>query len=358
MINITDTVIFGPAYLDLVIKLKVPIVPELPTPLDQSLPVKSIISDESRTIQLISDIGDNLIINFTAKHACINGKYHLNEGILSRRCGIDCQPINKTIQADESFQQLGGMGAGYAKAFGGLLRMPLGDDAVGSKLREILASHHIISKPALLSGHNSDTTVVIQSQTGDKLAAGYRDALAHWQCCDDDIAMAKKAEYIIFCGASNSFMEKILFSGLSALVMCAPSMRNIDDADCPLADLANKIDYLAMNALEWSHLDRQNEIINAIPLITITDGARGSDIYLYGKQYFFPALPHHGPVDTNRAGETYASTIWKAIFHYCPSFPKDKISEELLNRIAKLASQQAHRQLDIVEFAFPPDDWF
>ncbi|MEI6519163.1 MAG: PfkB family carbohydrate kinase [bacterium] len=357
MIDYADTVIFGPAYLDTVIKVPGPIVPELPFPLDQSLPVKPIFPDNSLTIRLTSEIGDYLVINLPVNSPDIGGTYNLREAILSRRCGKDCQPIINTIFADACFQQLGGMGAGYAKATGGLLRMPLGDDSLGNRLCDILFSHGIVSKPAILPGHSSDSSLLIQSQTGDKLAVGFRDALINWQPGEDDITMAQGAKYIIFCGVLNSSMIKILNCDITAPVMFAPAMRNIDDVDCPLADLANKIDYLAMNALEWSHLHRREEIINAIPLITITDGARGCDIYLRGKQFFFPALPHPGSVDTNRAGETYAATIWKAIFHYCPSFPNAEISEELLTHIANLARQQAHRQLDIIEFAFPPDDW-
>ncbi len=356
MIDFTKTVIFGPAYLDTVVKINGKIIAELSAPLDQSLPVISIMPDDSRRVRIVSDIGDDVIIPLADYSACVSGEYRLREGILSRRCGDNCPPVKITLTADACFQQLGGMGAGYAKSLGGTLRMPLGDDSLGENLREMLANCGIVSSPAILPGHTSDSTLLIQSHTGDKLAAGYRDALLHWQPDEDDFKLAKMAENIIFCGGLNSFTGKILSADINVPVMCAPSMRNIDDTAFPLADFAAKIDYLTMNALEWSHLKRQDEIINNIPLITITDGARGCDIYLYGKEYFYPALPHPGPVDTNRAGETYAATIWKAVLAFCPAFPREKIPESLLARIANIAAKQAHRQLDITNFAFPDDD--
>lgn len=357
MTDFSNSVIFGPAYLDMVIKVPGPIFSFLPTPFDQSLPVKSIILDESLTVLLKSDICDDLRILLPANSLRVGGEYHLREAILSRRHGIECQPVVNTIQADACYQQLGGMGAGFAKAFGGLLRMPLGDDAPGQMLCKMLDDNKINAKPTILPGHASDSTLMIQSATGDKLAAGYRDALINWQASEDDYSIAENADYIIFCGAPNQFMTTILSHNIPAKIMCAPAMRNIDDENYQLADIAGKISYLAMNALEWANLRRRDEIISNIPLISITDGARGCDIYLHGKSYFFPALPHPGPVDTNRAGETYASSLWKAIMHLCPDFPCRKISPETLTHIAGIAGKQAHRQLDLIDFAFPPDDW-
>ena len=356
MTDFTKSVIFGPAYLDTVIKVSGPVAPQLTVTLDQSLPVKSITPDNSQQIKILSETGDCLAIDLPSNAPCSGAVYNLHEAILSRSCGTNASPLIGTFPTEDCFQQLGGMRAGYAMAVDGLLRMPLGNDALGDSVSAMLSGHGIASSPAKLSGHNSDATLLIQSNTGDKLAIGMRDALLNWQPDEIDYILATEAKYIIFCGAPNKFMANILSRDITAPVMCAPSMRNIDDSVYPLADLAAMIDYLAMNALEWNHLHRREKIINTIPLISITDGPRGCDIYLRGKAYFFPALPHPGPVDTNRAGETYASTIWKAILQNYPKFPNAEISEELLNQAAALASRQAYRQLDITTFAFPTGD--
>ncbi len=357
MVNLTGSLIYGPAYLDTVITISEPIAPELTAPLDQSLPIKKITADDSRQISIISDIGDCLNLILPANSTTTGGEYYLREAILSRRYGDKSLPIVSKYSAESCIRQLGGMGAGYAKAVGGRLRVPLGDDNPGDILLNILKSHNISVLPTILSGYSTDTTLLIQSKSGDKLAMGLRDALLQWQPDSNDYTLINQADCVIFCGAPNRFMTELLLSDISTPVICAPSMRNIDDSAYPLYDLVNKIDYLAMNALEWKHLSNHDKFISEIPLITITDGARGCDIYIHGKSFFYPALPHPGPVDTNRAGETYASTMLKAILHFYPQFPDADISEDMLSNIAKIANKQAHRQLDITSFNFPPDDW-
>ena len=209
----------------------------------------------------------------------------------------------------------------------------------------------------MLPGHQSDASLVILSPHAEKLAVGVRDAMRHWRCSNEDYALAAGARALIFCGAPNALAAEILLHGVSAAVMYAPAMRNIDDTAVPLAALAPHIHYLAMNALEWAHIGERPAILQAIPLVSVTDGARGSHVYLHGRRLDIPAEPHPAPRDTNRAGETYSATLFKAMLAVYPNFPAGEIDVDVVRWAATVASRQASRQLDITTFDFPPDTW-
>jgi sugar/nucleoside kinase (ribokinase family) len=167
-----------------------------------------------------------------------------------------------------------------------------------------------------------------------------------------------RADALVFCGAPNSLMAEVFSWKPDIPTMCAPSMRNVCDTDYPLADLAPHIDYLTLNALEWQHLDGRERVLDEVPVITVTDGPRGSRVYFRGGEHAIPAEPRTGPVNTNRAGETYGSTFFNVLLHDDPDFHRRRsIDSDLALRAGRIATAQASRQLDITGFAFPPDDW-
>ena len=253
------------------------------------------------------------------------------------------------------------MGAGYAAACHGVLRMPLGDDATGKiVLREVLAQH-IRAVPLLMDDCPSDSSLVILSSAGDKLAVGVRTAMVRWRPTADDWTLVEHASALVCCGAPNAFTRTLLSRRPAVPVMCAPAMRNVCDRSAPLAELAPGIHYLALNALEWAALEGQSQCREHIPVITVTDGPRGSRILLRGGPEFtlpaLPALPAGPVVNTNRAGETYGATFFKALQRYAPDFFRTgKVNPAAALRAGELATAQATRQLAIAGFGFPPEE--
>jgi len=134
--------------------------------------------------------------------------------------------------------------------------------------------------------------------------------------------------------------------------MCAPALRNVCDRSVLLAGLAVQIDYLALNALEWAQLYGAEEMRKQVPVITVTEGARGSRILLGEREIHIPAVPVAGPIDSNRAGETYAATFFRVLLTACPEFPRC-ITADAAERAGRLAADQAAKQLTLREFGFP-----
>jgi sugar/nucleoside kinase (ribokinase family) len=130
-------------------------------------------------------------------------------------------------------------------------------------------------------------------------------------------------------------------------------MRNIRDRQVPLADLAEQIGYLTLNALEWAHLEGQERLRAAVPIITVTDGARGSRLLLGDRELCIPATRRDGPVNVNRAGETYGATVFSLLRQAHPDFHRCGVTPELAEWAVHRASEQAARQLDIASFGFP-----
>lgn len=341
--------IFGPAYLDVVLTLDRPLLAGGPV-LDQSLPAARLTPRDDGLLEVVGPTGDRLVCLLPPDQAEFAASCELCEPVLART-----QPgrtVTGEYRVADAVRQLGGMGAGYAKALGGLLRMPVGDDAIGREVLQLLAAHEIDAVPALLPDCPSDTSLLLQSPQGDKLAIGVRQAMVRWQAKPEDHALAAEASALVFCGAPNALTAAVLESASDIPVLCAPALRNVCDRSFPMAGLAAKIDYLTLNALEWSQLDGAEEMRKQVPVITVTEGAQGSRILLGEREIQIPAAPFEGPADTNRAGETYAATFFRTLLAACPEFPRG-INAEVAVYAGRLAAEQAAKQLALREFGFP-----
>lgn len=355
--------IFGPAYLDITLETGRRLVPGEPLiTLDQSLAATAMQRRDDGRVILAGTSGDRLVFVLPEDCGRFAALYRLTEPVLARILGPD---IERIIIGEHHVSscgvQLGGMGAGYAKAFRGILRAPLGridgePDDTGALVLGELNRLGIDIAPAYLPDCPSDSTLLVLSTCGDKLAVGVREALPRWKATMEDRLLVGKADALVFCGAPNSYMAEVLSYSPDVPVMCAPAMRNVCDDTFPLARLASQIDYLTLNALEWEHLGDHDLFLNKIPVITATEGPRGSRVLFGDEEIVVPAQPHTGPVNTNRAGETYGSSFFKVLLNDDSDFHGMRsVNMQLAHRAAQIATTQACRQLDITDFAFPPD---
>lgn len=348
--------IFGPAYLDVIIEVDGPLVPGDPTLfLDQSLPATQFVPADDGVLRLCGSNGDRLIFPLPPEGQEAGGTCYLQEPVLARL--LDPETLI-TVAGEYSVTrfttQLGGMGAGYAKALNGTLRMPLGKDAVGRRVLAELAQYEIKAVPSYLPDCSSDSSLVILSVRGEKLAVGVREAMVRWQVTADDRTLVADASALVFCGAPNKFIAEVLSQRSGIPVMCAPALRNVCDQSMPLANLAVGIHYLTMNALEWENLAVRDQVRAQVPVITITEGPRGSKVLLHGEEVTIPPAPYEGTADTNRAGETYGATFFTTLLNEHPDFIQRGITRETALQIGGKAARQATKQLAIKGFAFPP----
>jgi len=349
LIHSSTPLIFGPAYLDIVLTLDRPLLDGGPV-LDQSLPAARLLPRNDGVVEVTGPAGDRLVFILPPDRAKFAATCELCEPVLARaHPGLT---VTGEYPVADAVRQLGGMGAGYAKALGGLLRMPVGDDAVGREVLELLALHGIDAIPALLPDCPSDTSLLLQSPAGDKLAVGVRRAMTRWQVQPEDHALAAQAPALVCCGAPNALLAAVLEQAPDIPVMCAPALRNACDRAVPLAGLAGKIDYLTLNALEWAQLEDREILRRQAPVITVTEGAAGSRILLGEREIHIPAVPVSGPVDANRAGETYGAAFFKAMLAACPDFPRG-LTVRKAERAGRLAAVQAAKQLAMRAFGFP-----
>lgn len=361
--NKSQKVVFGPAYLDIVVVIDQPLVTAFADiTLDQSLPASRSEGRDDGQLMLIGNNGDALSLQLPPQCSSFASTYYLSEPVLARHWGTQATEIvSGNYYISQLHTQLGGMGAGFAKALSGLLCAPFGYDKTAKAVTNELLQHDIEFSPQYLPVVNSDSSLVILSPKGDKLAIGVREAMLHWHVTAHNKQLVNNAEIVVFCGAPNAFMAEVLaVCHPQTFIMCAPSFRNIIDPVVPFASLVPAIHYLTLNRQEWERLPDKDAYRHDIPIISVTDGPHGSVIYQPAKAIMkIPTQAVQGDIDSNRAGETYAAAFLKYLLH--AGIPpvsqiRDGLPRQLVKRAALYATAQAVKQLSLTAFAFPADD--
>ncbi len=347
--------VFGPAYADLVLRVEAPLLPS--GVVDGSYEGRPMgvsdrwsIRDESNaTIEILapdwhSDSGAN------PSRIQVSGRFTPHVGGFRRE-----------IRGHLVGRFLGGMGAGYARALGGRLVSALGrshdePDAIASFLVQALAVEGIAHSPLYVEGQNTDWTLLVSSGNhGDKLAIGFRGCHSGVSRVDlrDGIG---EIDLLVVAGFSNQVISQVL--ALPARVrMLAPAMRNMRERESPLASLSGRFDFLSCNRSEWDSLDGRGRILQATPIVAMTEGADGCTIDYLSETGLRatcqrPAfLRDSPPGDTNRAGEAFASTLITTLLD--AGWHPGPVSEGLIRLAVDRASAAAALVLDRLDFGFP-----
>jgi ribokinase len=128
-------------------------------------------------------------------------------------------------------------------------------------------------------------------------------------------------------------------------------------ASPPIASFARSIDLLSCNRGEWETLSEgdRGAILGAVPVVVVTDGAAGCTVWFHGAEeggLSFPIFPRtRPPVDTNRAGETFAFNFLLVLLH--GGWLPGPVAPELIAKAATRASAAAALVLDLRDFGFP-----
>ena len=164
-------VVFGPAYLDRVLRVDRPlIVGGQGPPIDQSVDGEWKFGD-NETIELVDPTGWILIITLPSGWPGPWGEVRLDHPIRSGPTG------RLAIRGIAWHDDLGGMGAGYASALGGWLHSALGpeSDPTSDAISGLLGRYGIGHQATRLADHRADWTLLITSgEFGDKLPVGFR----------------------------------------------------------------------------------------------------------------------------------------------------------------------------------------
>jgi len=341
--NSSDTLVFGPSYVDVVIYTDERILAHDIT-LDQSLPtIKALDTKTSNEIAVTCENGSMLTID-------------LPYSLASFSTNILCHDLenisffNRKITPKSIISRLGGMGAGFAKALSAQLIYPGADDELGSTVKSFLHEHGI-NAFQLDSTFKTDCSIVILNDFGEKLAFGTREQIGNMHKNKDIVTPLSKSKKAVFCGPNNDFTLNLLSKAAKSdlpKVILAPSKRNILEGNrTPFGKLAPYTHYLALNRSEWNMLSPTNQsaFMANCKLITITDGSREIElIYERNRAKIAPSKVTK-VIDVTRAGETFASVMIQHL--------EDLINLDSVLFYAKIASEKAAEQMMMADFGFP-----
>ncbi|HEX8199862.1 MAG TPA: sugar kinase, partial [Isosphaeraceae bacterium] len=164
--------VFGPAYLDRVLRVDRPLLPpELGGVLDGSVE-GSWAGEPGAVLTLEDPAGGAIVADLPEGWPGPTGRVRLDRTLAEGR-GAWRRPVRGTAWQDD----LGGMGAGYARALGGVLVSALGseEDATSRAVAALLARAGVVHRPIRVPGRPADWTLLVTSGAhGDKLPVGFR----------------------------------------------------------------------------------------------------------------------------------------------------------------------------------------
>jgi sugar/nucleoside kinase (ribokinase family) len=348
--------VFGPAYLDRVLRVDGPILgPSLGPPLDQSTDATWKFTS-SRGIDVIDPTGYTLAIAVPDDWPGPYGEVRLSSII---RAGAEGR---RSLRGLKWHDDLGGMGAGFAAALNGTLVCALGppDDVTSVAISKRLDEHAIPNNAIRIAEHPADWTLLISSgEFGDKLPIGFRGCHA----AIEPAALAALAEGAcdlrVVASLPNELAARVLKVPGAGVRLFAPAMRNMLDRDYPMGRFAASIDFLCCNRIEWETLEDREEVGWQVSILVVTDGPRGSMVRYTNPTgdsglLSVPAFPRRlPPRDTNRAGEAFGATFIASLLDQGWNAASGVVEEDLIRLAATRASAAAALVLDRVEFGFP-----
>jgi ribokinase len=351
--------VFGPAYLDRVLSVDGPLVdPNSGPPLDQSVDGHLKFGSESE-LALVDPSGYTVVIELPPDWPGPTGEIRLSRPVHPNAQG------RRRVSGRAWHDDLGGMGAGFAAALGGVLWSALGplDDSISQAVSGRLARHGIRHRPTRVASQSADWTLLVTSGPfGDKLPIGFRGCHERLDVRSLVEAAGQPCDLRVVASIRNRLAGPVLSAPGAGVRLFAPAMRNVLDRECPIASFADAVDVFCCNRREWETLHDQPEIAWVVSVLVVTDGPAGSTVRFTTPsgepgRLQIPAFPRERPPrDTNRAGEAYAATLVASLLDNQWDASSGLVEDELIRLAAERASVAAALELDWIEFGFPGPD--
>ena len=360
--------VVGPAYLDRVLRVDRRLADP---PLDASVNGSLERAAHAGPLVFVDPTGASLTIELPANWPGPHGQIVLSRPLAPAGSRL----LTETAQGLAWNEDLGGMGAGYAAAFGGYLTFAFSADLTGARIAKLLLTARMRLIKVVMRETPSDWTLVVSSGPhGDKLPVGFRSpAHAPLDAYSDREQPAAgpdegrfnlgmpACDLLVVASGTNALAAHVLKAPRAWVRMFAPSLRNMLDTDPPVASFVDDIDILACNRREWETLPEADRacVESRVWLLSVTDGASGAEVGFRDRagalaRVRVPAFPRdRPPVDTNRAGEAFASTLVKTLLE--PGSRQRPLQAAEVDHAARRASAAAALVLDIEHFGFPTD---
>lgn len=353
--------VYGPAYLDRVLRVEGPLAGPGARPLDRGVDGSWGESDpdpDALDVLVLEAEDGRIPIRVPDELGWPDPRRHV---LLDDALGLDPDkppPLNRAVGwADD----LGGMGAGFARALGGELVHALGDpdDPLSRAVVDLLVRRGVAHQPIRVVGVPADWTLLVTSGPhGDKLAIGFRGC--HARLDEQSIAAARAAaggpavDCVVGAALANRVLRAALDAHPEAVRLLAPARRNMVDRAPALVEFADHIDAIACNRGEWELLPEpeRDALADRVSLIAVTDGPAGARLRARDVEIAIPAFPRaRPPADTNRAGEAFAATLVESLAE--PLLARAPIALDRLEAAGLRASAAAALVLDSQWFGFP-----
>ncbi len=347
------TLVFGPAYLDRVIRVDGPLLdPSLGwPPLDRSVDGDWLTRDNGHNfLSLVDPLGRMLRVEVPSSWPGAVGMVALSRPLFG--------PEPRQVRGLTTVDDLGGMGAGFAASLGGMLVSALGDedDPTTRAIVALLERAGIAHEPSRVADHPADWTLLISSGVhGDKLPVGFRVCHAAWTDLSRWAGRASRVRVV--AALPNRLACEALGGGPAEVRAFFPNSRNMLDRAEPVAGFAHRFDVLSCNQGEWDDLGDGASALALVPVVAITDGPRGATVRFQSPagesdQIEVPAFPRVTPIaDTNHAGEAFAATLLATLVE--AGWTPGPASPDLVRRAAWRGSAASGLVLGRTDFGFP-----
>ncbi len=347
-----STLVFGPAYLDRIIRVDQPLIdPALGLPpIDRSVDGSWLDARPDGLVHLVDSVGASITIKPPPGWPGPVGTVAVSRGSIG--------PGRRMVRGVATRDDLGGMGAGFASSLGGTLVGALGseDDPDSRAVVALLDRAGIAHEPVRVEGHRADWTLLISSGGhGDKLAVGFRGCHANWT--DLKPWFDRPCRLRVVAALPNRVVGQALGrEGSSVIRAFFPNARNMLDRVDPLGEFAGRVDFLSCNRGEWDDLGDRAEALDSVAVVAVTDGPAGAWVRFRGEgggsdEIRVPAFPRSDPIrDTNRAGEAFASAMLATLVD--SGWTPGPTSSELVRVAATRGSAAAALVLGRADFGF------
>ena len=347
--------VYGPAYLDIVMRVGQPLVRSGHAPLDKSVDGIFCKNGKHQNELEIQDPSGNLLILSglnCLKHP--TGRLELSHSVLDSRA--------MSVAVIEVVEELGGMGAGYAAVLEGRLVSALGSnhDLPRTMIESGLKRLGIEYSPVIIEGKPTDWTLIVSSGPhGDKHPVGSRGC--HSELSASVMHQHGNWELVVAASLKNELLFGVLESHPDSLRVLVPAMRNCRDQQFPLRNLVGLADFISLNEHEWQELTPLDRSAwwESKAILCVTRGPDGADIYWTDRSgirqnFYQPVFPRSVPVvDTNRAGEAFASFLIQSLMTQGWSKTEMNITSEMVQRASLAGSAAAGLTIQLPNFGFP-----
>ncbi|APW63312.1 PfkB family carbohydrate kinase [Paludisphaera borealis] len=350
--------VFGPAYLDRVLRVDRPLLdPDVGPPLDQSVDGRPRFGAGDR-LDIIDPLGTSLSIAVPDDWPGPLGFVDLEQPLVKTPQGV------RKLRAVNWRDDLGGMGAGFAAALGGTLVSVLGSetDPTSREITALLESHGVSHRCVRVADQPADWTLLVSSgEHGDKLAIGFRGCHAALDADALKSTLAEPCDVRVVAGLPNRLASVALRAPGARFRLFAPAMRNMVDRAPPVSEMAGAVDVLCCNRREWEALDDREEVAARLSILVVTDGPSGSSARYTNPQgdsrtIREPAFPRaRPPRDTNRAGEAFAACLVASLCELGWDSASGVIDDRTIATAMRRAAAASALVLDRTDFGFPTE---